>query len=437
MTETAAGEVIYEVEARLDPSIVAEFDAWLPGHVREVIACPGFAGAEIQHPVGEDPAGEVLRRTQYRVESMAALERYFEQDAPRLRADGAARFGERAVFSRRLFTPSGVPLRLPEEPVICRNCDAQVPGRFCAECGQSRDIHVLSMHEVVGDVTHSLLHLDSRAWRTLKALVLKPGLLTNEFIAGRHQRYLPPFRLYLVISVAFFALSALLPDGQWLHANAEGETVVGFGRTGTQDEDAQRGKDAAELDRVIGEMRNDVPVEGTQADTSAAGSDACDMDLGDSDLAYFEPYIEDACRKIRADGGRRLGEVFLANSPKMMFVFLPLMAAVAMLFYWRPRRLYAEHLVMFLHTHALLFLWLALSVTLESIALLGPAVSWLGAVENLMMLYLPWYVFRAMRVVYGDGRVATAVKFTSIALLYFILLGVIFAVGLILSMLSL
>ena len=39
-----------------------------------------------------------------------------------------------------------------------------------------------------------------------------------------------------------------------------------------------------------------------------------------------------------------------------MFLFLPLMAAVALLFYWRPRRLYAEHLVLFLHNHAFTFL---------------------------------------------------------------------------------
>lgn len=432
---TSPGEVIYEVECLLDPSIAADFDAWLPDHVRNVLACQGFTGAEIQTPAGTAD-GPVLRRTQYRLESLAALERYLAEDAPRLRAD-AARFGDKASFSRRVFTPAGVPLRLPEAPVTCRNCGALVPGRHCAECGQSRDIHVLSMREVLGDVTHSLLHLDSRVWRTLHMLVMQPGRLTNEFIAGRHQRYLPPFRLYLVISIAFFALSALLPEGQWLHTNAEGETVVAFGRTAPEDGPAQLDRDEAELEQVVGAIRGDVAAAGGEAGTVAGGGDACDMDLGGSDLAFFEPRLEEACRKVKADGGRRLGEIFVANSPRMMFAFLPLMAAVAMLFYWRPRRLYAEHLVMFLHTHALFFLWLALSAILQSMALLGSAVAWLGTVAGVMILYLPWYVFRAMRVVYGDGPAVTAVKFTSISLLYFILLGITFAVGLILSVLSL
>jgi hypothetical protein len=73
-------------------------------------------------------------------------------------------------------------------------------------------VHVLSRKEVAGDVTHSLLHLDSRVWRTVRLLVRKPGELTREFIAGRHQQYIPPFRLYLAISILFFALTALLPD---------------------------------------------------------------------------------------------------------------------------------------------------------------------------------------------------------------------------------
>jgi hypothetical protein len=34
-------------------------------------------------------------------------------------------------------------------------------------------------------------------------------MLTREFFAGRRARYLPPIRLYLVLSVAFFLLLAL------------------------------------------------------------------------------------------------------------------------------------------------------------------------------------------------------------------------------------
>ncbi len=56
------------------------------------------------------------------------------------------------------------------------------------------------------DVLHDLVHLDSRVWRTLVALLFRPGRLTNEFITGRRTFYLPPFRLYLVLSLVYFLL---------------------------------------------------------------------------------------------------------------------------------------------------------------------------------------------------------------------------------------
>ncbi len=55
----------------------------------------------------------------------------------------------------------------------------------------------------------SISHADSRLWRTLWYLLGRPGFLTREFFEGKRVRYLPPFRLYLVISVLFFLVAGL------------------------------------------------------------------------------------------------------------------------------------------------------------------------------------------------------------------------------------
>ena len=39
-----------------------------------------------------------------------------------------------------------------------------------------------------------------------------------------------------------------------------------------------------------------------------------------------------------------------------MFIFLPLLAGLMMLMYWRPRHYYVEHLLLFVHNHAFVFL---------------------------------------------------------------------------------
>lgn len=382
--------LIYEVECRLDPSIVAGFDAWLPGHVRDVLACDGFTGAEIQ--ISDVDEGEPpVRRTQYRLASREALERYLRTDAPRLRADALQRFGDKVSFTRRVLTPEDIAGRLSAPPARCQNCDAVVTGKYCVECGQSTSVHVLSISDVTHDVVHSALHLDSRVWRTLRSLVLKPGELTREFIAGRRQRYLPPFRLYLIISLAFFALSAVLIDA-----------------------------DLVTVERSA---------------TAVEAPNECDIAIG---WPSIDAKLAKACRKLEAEKGNRLREVFQRNAPKLMFLFLPLIAAVAMLFYWRPRRLYAEHLIMFLHVHAFVFMWLIVKSLLDAVARAAqPLAGVLGFMTLLLTAYLAWYVFRAMRVVYGESRTRTAVKFVVMGSLYFFLLNVTLVAGVVYSVLSL
>lgn len=412
-----AGNLIYEVECELDPDAVADFDAWLPGHVRQVLACAGFIEAAIELSESS-PGDRPRRRVRYRLESAAALDRYLENDATRLRAEAVQRFGAKAQFARRVFRPLDR-LKPPDRDPRCLNCGIAIAGKHCAQCGQAADAHVLSMREVAGDVAHSLLHLDSRVWRTLRLLVRRPGELTREFIAGRHQRFLPPFRLYLAISLLYFALSAILPGPGPFGEAPDGGTVVA----------------PAELERELA-------AEGlsrAQIDEAMEGREYCALDIGDSPAANrFEDSLNRACEQIRADGGKRFAERFAATAPKLMFVFLPLMAAVALIFYRRPRRLYTEHLVLFLHNHAFTFLLLGATDILGAIGgAAAPTAPVMELVSTLLFLYLAWYVFRSMRVVYAEGRRRTALKFVALAAVYFILLGVTMLAGLVYAMLEL
>jgi hypothetical protein len=88
----------------------------------------------------------------------------------------------------------------------CANCGALVTGHFCGNCGQRREHEIHSIWHFTQEATEDLTHADSRLWSTMIALLLKPGLLTREFLAGRRVKYLPPLRLYLVLSVRFFLI---------------------------------------------------------------------------------------------------------------------------------------------------------------------------------------------------------------------------------------
>jgi hypothetical protein len=84
---------------------------------------------------------------------------------------------------------------------LCANCGVPLVGDYCHGCGEkraeARDISVGHFAaEAAGELT-SIEH--SKLWRTLRALLFKPGFLTAEYFSGRRGRYLKPLNLCLAI----------------------------------------------------------------------------------------------------------------------------------------------------------------------------------------------------------------------------------------------
>jgi hypothetical protein len=128
-----------------------------------------------------------------------------------------------------------------------------------------------------------------------------------------------------------------------------------------------------------------------------------------------QPAAHLACVRLVKDNGRSLGEAYMHNVPRALFIFMPLLAGVMMLLYWRPRHYYVEHLLLFVHNHAFIFLLLPLAGLVS--ALLKPLAGWISAAVT---LYIAWYAYRSMRVVYGQGRAATLGKLVLLSFFYLV-----------------
>ena len=87
----------------------------------------------------------------------------------------------------------------------------------------------LSLRHLTHEFLHEFTHLDGKIWRTLHALLLKPGLLTEEYWAGRRGMWVRPLRLYLVISALtlLLAASAAGPLGLRMWVTSAGHYFVG------------------------------------------------------------------------------------------------------------------------------------------------------------------------------------------------------------------
>ena len=106
-------------------------------------------------------------------------------------------------------------------------------GAFCSDCGQ-RDVDPRRpMSRLVAELLEETFDVDGRLIRTLRVLFGTPGELTCQYLAGRRQRYTPPLRLYLVVSLLFFVAMSwaasrgvLLEAGETLDADAQKQARI-------------------------------------------------------------------------------------------------------------------------------------------------------------------------------------------------------------------
>ena len=96
----------------------------------------------------------------------------------------------------------------------CPECETALVGQYCHGCGEkgpeARDLSVRHFFAEAAQELTSVEH--SKLFHTLRALLLRPGFLTNEWRAGRRRRYLKPLNLCLgIFALSLFAFSVYKP----------------------------------------------------------------------------------------------------------------------------------------------------------------------------------------------------------------------------------
>jgi hypothetical protein len=91
--------------------------------------------------------------------------------------------------------------------VGCPSCGAAPAANYCATCGQ-RAPHPadFTWRRFAAEAWEEVSGSDSRLWRTALG-IFRPGVLTQAFAQYRWREFLPPLRLYLLVSAAFFLLA--------------------------------------------------------------------------------------------------------------------------------------------------------------------------------------------------------------------------------------
>jgi hypothetical protein len=304
-------------------------------------------------------------------------------------------------------------------PRVCRNCNAAVTGEYCAACGQETQLKLPTARVFMREATGRYFSLDGRMWRTLAALLFRPGFLTREYFAGRRRRYIRPARLFLVLSLALFAALRLFASAPMLidagaggspdapkDAGASGEPVVKF-------DAGEKGGDLLSL-----------PGFTVHVDPQF------NLDLRDATHPLAQELKKRFVHFNRLNRQEKSEQVFLGvirYGPYAMFVLLPAFALLQTIVYAgrarrypdRPSR-YAEHLVFASHLHAFLFLACVLALSIPYAPLRIALGTW-------CLIYGFW----ATKKVYRGGWVGLFARSFVVGTAYLVLFGLV-VVGLLL-----
>ena len=192
---------------------------------------------------------------------------------------------------------------------ICKNCNSELVGLYCSECGQ-KNTELLSVKAIVKELTDNMFSFDSRFFITLKYLIIKPGFLTKEYWAGRRTTYLPPLRMYLVLSVFYFFLHSIMDEGL-LHI-------------------------------IIDKSPQNNPK------TFAFNTDGVPQ--------IFHFIIDNLNKGIKVTDERQLSKDFWGDyMPSAMFILMPFMGLLLLLVYKKKKLFYSYHLITVLHFHCFVF----------------------------------------------------------------------------------
>jgi hypothetical protein len=130
-------------------------------------------------------------------------------------------------------------------------------------------------------------------------------------------------------------------------------------------------------------------------------------------------------------------DAWISAVPSTLFVLLPLFAALLKLAYLFKRRLYMEHFIVALHSHAFLCFALLLALVLNGLA--GVTLSpWMHAplvwLQVALYVWMPLYLLLMQKRVYQQGWFMTTIKYGVLAVIYMFLLSIGAAISLLVKL---
>ncbi|TMU50855.1 DUF3667 domain-containing protein [Flagellimonas algicola] len=370
----------------------------------------------------------------------------------------------------------------------CKNCGhpLDVSDKYCPNCSQANSTKKLVLRDFWDEFFSSLINYDSKLLKTLYAMLLKPGIITKDYVNGKRITYTNPFRFLLSLAFLYFLMVTYNNSfSNWdkaaenYNSNIMNPSPVSFDLgTGklTADSTEMRKQTEKALQRMDSLGMSDVPATAQlqYLDSIGVFSERLAQNQANKDsmmLANPRAYFDSIKNKSGVGGLAQKMEFFskvirhdtlnnfeeardrygveekfssrlafnstasllrvirepgsfvnstISRLPFVIFFFLPLFTLFISMVYIRKKYTYTDHLIFSFHNQSLLFILLILSLIIDTIFKTASA--------GIFLLIFGFYLYKAMRRFYGQGRIKTIIKYVFLNTIFaflalFVLLG--------------
>lgn len=330
----------------------------------------------------------------------------------------------------------------------CLNCGTEVQGKYCHFCGQENIEPKESVWHLVSHFFQDITHFDGKFFSTVKYLVARPGFLSKQYMLGRRASYLNPIRMYVFTSAFFFLLfftfftsgESAIKDNITVNdksltqiAKMDSAQFADFTKNINKEDD----KPVVAMTRE--EFRQYVENSGsgfqvigikykTKAEYDSALAAGKKHNWIERAFVYKIIEINTKYKGNRTGAMIALREKLLHSIPQMLFWSLPLLALLLKLLYIRRKDFYyVSHGIFSLHFYIFIFLDLLLIFLIGE---LQDKLHWgfFTFIKAFLYLGMFFYLYKAMRNFYQQGRAKTILKYFLLFCLFMIVIGILLTV---------
>ncbi len=340
----------------------------------------------------------------------------------------------------------------------CLNCGYPFSQseQFCPECGQKNKGKKITLGSFIREVFAGFISWDAKFWKTLIPLLIKPGKVSKNYIEGKRNRYVNPFRFYITTSIIFFLILGATESYNKFNdlrkGNDSPKTSINFNtKEGLKKEvdidsiqnlifneiDKAKLKDSLQtskktdslIKKTIDKDKDHTLTFGKEKieimkymkfykkypDVSTdAALDSLQLEKNFKNRFWYSRLKVFSSMTSNEETGRKLIKQTISYASIALFILLPLFTLFLKILYIRRNYTYVEHLVFVFHVQTVFFL-------LASIFYIIGYTKDTEYITPIFLLLFVIYLFLAMKKFYNQGYTKTFIKYIIANTVFFFL----------------